>query len=510
MSRNAVNIVWFKRDLRVEDHEPLARAAADGPVLGLFIYEPELIHAPEFDSSHLVFINQSLAELETALGARGGRLILRHGEAAEVLDRLACEIPVKALWSHAETGGMVTYRRDLRVASWASRRGIRWHEFRQDGVIRRLKNRDGWAARWRHRMSAPSIVPPERIISPAFVCSLPILPCERLGLERSKKTDAQPGGSTHAQETLQTFLHRRGVNYRAAMSSPLTAWEECSRLSPYLAWGCISLRTVYQATVSRSAELRSDERVGNAPDKRWFGSLSSFGARLRWHCHFMQKLEDEPRIEFENVSRAFDGLREKFSRTEHAAERFSAWREGRTGYPMVDACMRAVCATGWLNFRMRAMLASFAAYHLWLHWREPAIYLARHFLDFEPGIHFSQFQMQSGTTGINTIRIYSPAKQVSDQDPCGLFIRRWLPELANVPDSWLAEPHRMPPEIQKRSGCVIGKDYPAPIVEHTSAVAAARHRLTLVRREPLAKEESRRVLNKHGSRKRPDRRRRIG
>jgi deoxyribodipyrimidine photo-lyase len=262
---------------------------------------------------------------------------------------------------------------------------------------------------------------------------------------------------------------------------------------------------VHHTTARRVAELRESERGGGPVDRRWFGSLSSFAARLRWHCHFMQKLEDEPRIEFQNFSHAFDGLREEFSASDEGQERLRLWQEGRTGYPMVDACMRAVQATGWLNFRMRAMVASFAAYHLWLHWRQPAVFLARHFLDFEPGIHFSQFQMQAGTTGINTIRIYSPAKQVLDQDPRGVFIRRWLPELAGVPDSWLSQPHLMPADLQNRSGCLIGRDYPAPVVDHKAAVVLARERLAAARRRPGAGSESRRVLSKHGSRKRPAR-----
>jgi len=296
------------------------------------------------------------------------------------------------------------------------------------------------------------------------------------------------------------------VNYRADMSSPVEGWEGCSRLSPYLAFGCLSMRTIHQAAGRRVAELRALVRSGGPVDRRWLGSLSSFGARLRWHCHFMQKLEDEPRIEFENFSRAFDGMREEFSATLEAQERFRRWQEGTTGYPMVDACMRAVRATGWLNFRMRAMVASFAAYHLWLHWREPAVYLGRQFLDFEPGIHFSQFQMQSGTTGINTLRIYSPAKQALDQDPKGVFIRRWIPELANVPESWLSQPHLMPWEMQTRCGCFIGKDYPAPVVDHQAAVALARERFAAVRKRPGTRAEAKRVLTKHGSRKRPAKR----
>lgn len=502
MSDGPVNVVWFKRDLRVADHEALSAAADDGPVLGLFIYEPELYRAEEFDPSHLVFLNECLADLATTLEQMGGRLVIKHGEAVEVLERLAGEVPVKALWSHAETGNMATYRRDLRVAEWSKRRGVAWHEFRQDGVIRRLKSRDGWSARWAERMRRSVIASPEQLISPRNVSSGGILSPSELGLPVSDKRDVQRGGMRAATETLSSFLAARGVSYRADMSSPVTGWEGCSRLSAYLAYGCVSLRTVHQALGQRVAELRELERAGASVDRRWFGSLSSFGARLRWHCHFMQKLEDEPRIEFENFSHAFDGLREEFTASETGRDRLRCWQEGLTGYPMVDACMRAVRATGWLNFRMRAMVASFASYHLWLHWPEPAVYLARHFLDFEPGIHYSQFQMQSGTTGINTMRIYSPAKQALDQDPQGVFIRRWLPELANVPTSWLSQPHLMPEEMQKRCGCVIGRDYPSPIVDHQAAVAQARQKFATVRRRPETRAESQRVLKKHGSRKR--------
>jgi deoxyribodipyrimidine photo-lyase len=220
----------------------------------------------------------------------------------------------------------------------------------------------------------------------------------------------------------------------------------------------------------------------------------------------MQKLEDEPRIEFTNFVRAYDGLREEFTAGPEGRRRFEAWKEGLTGYPMVDACIRCVKATGWLNFRMRAMLASFSAYHLWLHWREPAVWLGSHFLDFEAGIHFSQFQMQSGTSGINTVRIYSPAKQALEQDPEGEFIRRWVPELRDVPVSWLSKPEQMPEEIQSRCGCVIGRDYPAPIVEHATAVKEARDRIAAVRRKTETRTEAKKVFVRHGSRKRPTKR----
>jgi len=155
---------------------------------------------------------------------------------------------------------------------------------------------------------------------------------------------------------------------------------------------------------------------------------------------------------------------------------------------------------------MRAMLVSFAAYHLWLHWRPVGMHLATKFVDFEPGIHWSQTQMQSGVTGINTVRIYSPTKQLQDQDPDGVFVRRWVPELARVPDKLLAEPFRMTRAEQGDAGCVIGGDYPAPIVDHKEAVQAAKDRVYAARRTDEAKAEAKRVYEQHGSRRRPRRR----
>ncbi len=500
-------LVWFKRDLRLHDHEPLALAAETGPVVGLFVYEPSLLMSAEFDTAHLVFINESLAPLIAAFERRGGVFLTRTGEVVDVLETLADEIRITGLFSHEETGNDLTYRRDQAVGRWCEARRVPWREFRQDGVIRRLRSRNGWAARWQQTMSRKTPPTPERFLSPRGLTSEGIRTPESLDLGPSTKTDVQRGGEAQGLATLESFLESRGVNYRSDMSSPVEGWTGCSRLSPYLAWGCLSMRTVSRAAAERTATLRALRHTGLPFDKRWGPSLRSFEGRLRWHCHFMQKLEDEPRIEFENLARACDGLREEFTATPAAAERLEAWKAGRTGYPMVDACLRCVAATGWLNFRMRAMVMSFASYHLWLHWRPTAVWLGRQFLDFEPGIHFSQCQMQSGTTGINTIRIYSPAKQVIDQDPQGLFIKKWVPELAAVPPAWLPEPHRMPHDVQQAAGCRIGHDYPTPIVDHATAYREAREKMSRLRKTASSRSEARAVFVRHGSRKHRGRKR---
>ena len=478
-----MRLVWFKRDLRVHDHAPLLRAASQGEVVCLFVYEDELLQAPDFDPSHAVFLEQSLGELHRQLEQRGVPLVCRRGSLPQVLEELHQQWPFTSLWSHQETGNQLTYQRDLRVGRWCRQHGIDWHELPQSGVIRRLKSRDGWSRRWEERMRAGLLPAPERLQGPALVG--PVLSLAELGLPPSAKPEAQPGGESAARDCLQSFLRQRGVNYAKDLSSPNTGWQGCSRLSPYLAFGNISLREVYQRTLKAALEHKA-----RRSDPRWGRSLQAFVSRLHWRCHFIQKLEDQPDLEFHNMARSYDGLRENEFRDDY----FQAWCQGKTGYPLVDACMRALLATGWINFRMRAMLMSFASYHLWLHWRPTALHLARHFLDFEAGIHYPQAQMQSGTTGINALRMYNPIKQTYDQDPQGQFLRRWLPELARVPLPYLAEPHKLPPAQRH-----LRQDYPDPLVDHQRATAQARARMGAVRGQHP--EESRQVLQRHGSRK---------
>ena len=492
-----VQVVWFKRDLRVVDHQPLTMASRRGqPVVCLYVYEPEVIEADDFDPAHLRFINQALAELDRSLGRLGGRLTLRVGRMLDVLDAIDREYGIEAVWSHQETGNAITYARDRRVGRWARRRGIAWHEVGQDGVTRRLRSRDDWNGLWAQAMARREAATPRRLGSPAGLEPGAIVSPEALGIGNASRPEAQRGGESVAHSILNTFLQDRGRVYPKGISSPNTARFGGSRLSPHLAWGCISAGHVLREIRARETDLEHQVREGLTVDSRWFRALRSFGKRVRWRSHFMQKLEDEPRIEFANFSRAYDDLR---SGDFHLG-RFNAWRLGQTGYPMVDASIRALRLGGWINFRMRAMVMSFASYHLWLDWRPTSVELARLFLDYEPGIHYPQAQMQSGTTGINTLRIYSPAKQALDHDPTGAFIRRYVPELEPVPDEYLAEPHRMPRLLQKLIGCEIGRDYPEPIVDHIASYRHARDRIEAVDKSAVGKREANRVLIKHAGR----------
>ena len=488
-------LVWFKRDLRLADHSPLVAAAKRGPVICLYIYEPELLAAEDFSRRHLLFINDSLRDLDASLRQRGGRLLLRTGDAVSVLADLYEQTGFERIRVHQETTNGISFERDRRVLDWAETAAVDVVEYRQQGVERRLPTRDGWAKQWQAFATSPLVPPPRELVDGAAGLEAgAVRDPQDLGLPDDGLVERQPGGETEGAGVLREFLKIRSRYYVEGLSSPASAWDACSRISPYLAYGNLSLRSVYQRVVARRWDLQRSQGAGNT----WCKSLAAYEERLAWHCHFIQKLEDEPRIEFENMNRGFDGLREGQFNEAH----FTAWAQGRTGYPMVDACMRALTATGWINFRMRAMLVSFASHHLWLHWREPALHLARLFVDYEPGIHYSQVQMQSGTTGISTLRIYSPAKQALDQDPEGHFIRRWVPELARVPVEYIAEPHRMPADVQALTGCHIGRDYPAPIVEHLVAYRDAKQRMSAARKAAKLSGESDRVFKRHGSRRR--------
>ena len=463
---SSLQIVWFKRDLRVDDHRPLLEAAARGPVLPLYVVEPELWQQPDASERQWLFCRESLHELRQALGALGQPLVLRSGDVVQVLERARRQFGIDRLWSHEETGNGWTYQRDKRVAAWARAHGIQWLEIPQFGVIRRLRSRQGWAQRWEKQMGEP--------IAPAPV-SLQSLDDLDPGAIPDRPTDGLPpdpcplrqtGGRSMALLELEDFLNNRATHYSRSISSPNTAFRGCSRLSAYLAWGCLSMREVIQ----RSRQFRGR-------------GVSSFESRLHWHCHFIQKLESEPRIEWDDFHPFMRGIREV------DADRLEAWSEGRTGVPFVDACMRALKAHGWINFRMRAMLMSFASYNLWLPWRDSGLHLARLFVDYEPGIHWSQCQMQSGSTSINTIRIYNPIKQGLDHDPDGTFIRQWCPELARLPAAQLHEPWRFTDK------------HPAPIVDCAEAARLAKDRIWTIRRSAGFERHADAIQRKHGSRK---------
>ena len=482
-------VVWFKRDLRTRDHGPLVAAATLGePVIPLYVVEDDYWQHPQTSDRQWGFIQDSLESLDQQLRKAGSQLVVMRGSVIPVLRQLQASHSIARVFCHQETGGLWTYQRDRSVIEWCSENQIEFREWSQFGVVRRLKNRDVWDKAWSDLMRQPVLSAPAAI--PA--ANLSNLPGQDITAPnfafRDHCPDRQTGGSGRGEQLLASFLERRCVGYQYNISSPVTAVRACSRLSPHLAHGTISLRAVYQ-----SAKAAGEHRNALPRKKK---SLTSFRSRLHWHCHFIQKLEDEPELEFRAMHRELEGMKSG----PNDSERLQRWQQGQTGWPLVDACMRSLQHTGWINFRMRAMLMAVASYQLWLHWRDPALHLARLFTDFEPGIHYSQAQMQSGLTGINALRIYNPALQSQKLDPNGEFIRRWVPELAGVPPEMIHTPWLMTPAQKARFG---GNTYIAPVCDHEQAARAARKAVGDFRKQHVSREETDRVLHRHGSRKGP-------
>jgi deoxyribodipyrimidine photo-lyase len=483
-----IQVVWFKRDLRTHDHAPLAEAAAAGPVLPLYVAEPEYWRLPDASTRQWIAQRSALEELSQRLSALGAPLIVRVGSVVDVLERIHAAVGIARLLAHAETGNLWTFRRDIAVRAFCKRWGVPFQEFSQTGVIRGAGARDRWAAHFGRFASAPVVAEPGRLtpVSAAKVAGLPT--AETLGLRDDGCIAPQLGTRQAALGLIDSFLGGRGADYRRGMSSPLGGATCCSRLSVPLATGAVSVREVLRRLYAARRSLAEAPPGHRAVPVT---AVDSLVARLHWRSHFMQKLESEPELEIRSFHPAHQGARTLTAPDDPV---LGAWATGQSGIPFVDACMRSLIATGWLNFRMRAMVQSFAAYHLGLDWRAGGEVLARLFTDYEPGIHWPQAQMQSGQTGINTPRIYNPVKQGLEQDPDGRFTRRWVPELAHVPlavlqTPWLATADDL--------GC-----YSRPIVDVAAAARSAKDRMTALRRTAGYRAAALQVFEKHGSRKR--------
>ena len=492
-------LVWFKRDLRCEDHAAIVEAVKLGPIRCIYVLEPTLWLQPDVSLQHFEFIRECLQDLDTQLRLHGGALEVHLGEVTEVLTKIWHASPFQGLHSHQETGNRFTYTRDREVSKWCQSHGVHWGEYIQFGVTRALKDRNIWQSSWQKHMEVPVHALPQIQFWKASLSNESILHSGAHYLTPSTMPAPQHlshdpplrqrGGRSVALKTLNSFLKQRSMWYRGGISSPLSAPDACSRLSVYLSYGCLSMREVVQAT--------NEELLITPPHAtRKKSGLSAFMSRLYWHCHFIQKLESEPEIEWQNMHRGYDGLREN----EFNQEYFDALKNGRTGWPMVDACVVMLRETGWLNFRMRAMLVSVAAYPLWLHWRPVGEWLATQFLDYEPGIHWSQLQMQSGTTGINVTRVYNPIKQAQDHDEKSFFVRKWLPYMRKVPDTWVFEPWKMTQEVQNNIGLYLGKDIPAPMVDIPIATKTSKDRLHARRNLSEVRAGKKSVIDKHASR----------
>lgn len=495
-------IYWHKHDFRLFDNQALNTARELSklnktffvPILGL---EMDLAKNPktayEYSLFHQFGYYSSILPLYQNYLHYGLNPILFTNSALDLLEKIFQIKKITHLVSHQEHGTSGTWERDKEVAKFCKANNIQWIEIPPSSVKRGVLNRDNRDKIFKNYVNTPTLQVPkfeidtwkETEIQPlleAFkVSNLKIFTqFSKNQLEIQNNFSLSLTSEKEGLQTFQSFTKIRSKFYRGGISSPNSAIIHGSRLSQFLAFGSLSLRFVYQY-FWKEIKLNSNSKIRSGI----LGALQ----RLHWREHFIQRLETEAGMANTAINKNFNAI--NYS---HNLDLFEKFKTGNTGEVLIDACIRCLLKTGFINFRMRAMLVSYAVFGLDLNWREVGRFLASVFLDYEPGIHWSQVQMQSGVTGINTIRVYSPHKQLLDQDPECVFVKKWLPQLASI-DNDLIKKYPTISLFQETKGA-----YPDPACNFKEASKINKLKTFGVRKksDPAV---SKQVYLKHGSRR---------
>ncbi len=441
-------IWWIRRDVRLEDNPALQAALQTGlPVIPLFILDPNLLQNPP--TRRQTFLFQALQNLDAALHRLGNRLLIRHGNPLQVLQELSQEIPIDAIFAE-EDYSPYAITRDSQIQNALPLKlilGLVIHHPQQ--VLKADETpytvftpfSKTWKALSKNITTYPA---PENLpLADHHVTGIP-LP-ENIALPYF------PVSATEAHLRLETFIQAPIFNYsqgRNLLDQPGT-----STLSPYLRFGLLSIRTAYQAA------LKALESAVLAEEKK---GVETWINELIWREFYISILYHFPNV----LHEAFYPHRRNIP-WRYESDELNAWQNGRTGYPVVDACMRQLNETGWMHNRGRMIVASFLTKDLLHNWRLGEHYFMQQLVDGDPAANNGGWQWTAGvgTDAAPYFRIFNPILQSKKFDTQGDFIRQWIPELSRVPHQYIHEPWTMPQDIQQKSGCIIGKDYPAPIVD---------------------------------------------
>ena len=477
--KKKINIVWFKRDLRSQDHLPLKNAEDEkNDFLCIYIFDKELINSKDCSIRHLQFVYHSILDLNNTLNKYNQKIHVFYANTLKVFEFLNEVYLINNIYSYQETGIFKSWEIDKEVLKFCLNNTINWVQSQRDGIIRGIKSRKNWDKLWYSSIEAPIIKNKFSVSKISFDSNIYPIPKSLLLKIINYPKEFQPAGQSYAKAYLRSFTKFRGKNYSKHISKPLESRYSCSRLSVYLSWGNISSKQVYHF-IKNHPNYKSNKK-----------SYSGLLSRIKWRCHFIQKFEVEPEYEFRCINKGYENL--TYSNN---IQLINSWKNGTTGIPLIDACMRCLKITGWINFRMRAMLVSVFCHHFDCNWKNGVFFLARLFLDYEPGIHFTQFQMQAGVTGINAIRIYNPIKQSIDHDNDGLFIKKWVKELKLIPKQFIHEPWKITPMDKIFYG--INFKIKSPQIDLIKSSQLARKKLWSNRKKLLVKNENKRIINTH-------------
>lgn len=438
-----VHIVWFKRDLRLLDHRPL-NVVSKLDVVPLYIVEPSIWSYGDLSKRHFNFVFESLIDLQNALRAIGSELFTSISEIDAILDILYSHYGPFHLHSHMEHGLQHTYERDKRVRKWIDSHACQWTEYPSFAVVRYKKDpsRREFLEQW---LKEPIYPKPKSLNLPSTIpveLSTNLTELKGFKIDGQDAQQAYKGGEQEAIKKARDFFTTRFKKYNVYINKPFYSPSSSSLLAPYITWGNISLKALHIATRRHLDELKIlAEKEGNDFN---FKQLEAFSQRLLWHCSFIQGVERNPKLHLVSNDPRFNMIRQ------HNPEKLNAFRMGCTGIPFVDACIKALNQTGWVNFKQRAMLASFACNTLLLDWKDVGLALGNLWNDYDPGIHWMQMQTQSGLFPRSHIPLYDVIKQSKMHDPKGEFIKKYLPELINIDADKIHEPWllEMNPYIQ--------------------------------------------------------------